>query len=85
MNRVENLKEIINDNKQTLLVSEIDLEYYKDKKNKAKKNKVKTEEEKETKKALIEDIDNNIERVEQKIKTLEKWLKIARNRLKKEK
>lgn len=85
MGRKEDLKKIISDNEQTLIVSEIDLEYYKDKKSKIKKEKAKDKEEKEQKKVLIKDVDNNIARVEGKIETLGRWLEIAKSKLKQEK
>jgi hypothetical protein len=85
MGRKEDLKKIISDNEQTLIVSEIDLKYYNDKKSDIKKQKAKDKDEKEQKKVLIKDIENNIARVESKIETLGKWLEIAKSKLKQEK
>lgn len=84
MNKKEMLKRVIEDNMTSIVVSEIDMEYYKQKEEELKKMKEDTDEEKEAKKGLIQDNEDNMARVKNKIETLRKWVKIAERKLQEE-
>ena len=78
------LEKAIEDNKMTIVVSEVDIEYYQQKGKEIDKMKNKKKDDREVKKLLVQENKDNIERVEKKIETLKKWVKVAENRLKKE-